>query len=122
MKPLEDELRSLLKREEPAEGFAGRVLERVRTRTGSDRRPVRSTRLGLRWFPAWAATGVMVCALLGAGAYVGYRAGEMRTGELAKAQAIQALRIASNELNVAFERALVNGPSSTGPRHASPRD
>lgn len=117
MKPLEDELRSLLKREDPSEDFAGRVLARVGSQARSAPAPESSGLFGLRWLPALAVTSGMLCVLLGAGALIGYRAGEIRRGEIAKAQAIEALRIANTELNVAFERALANVP-----RHASPRD
>lgn len=117
MKPFEDELRSLLKREDPGEDFAERVLARVRREPKSVQAPQRPGRFRLRWLPALAVTSAMVCALLGAGVYIGYRAGQIRRGEIAKVEAIQALRIASKELNVAFERAIANAP-----RHASRRD
>lgn len=117
MKPLEDELRSLLQREEPGEDFAGRVLARLRSEPQSAQAPRRPGLFGLRWLPALAVTSGMLCVLLGAGALIGYRAGQIRKGEIAKAQAIEALRIANNELNVAFERAISNAP-----RHGSPRD
>lgn len=117
MKPFEDELRSLLKREEPDEHFGSRVLARARSEAKSVQTSARPGLFGLRWLPALAVTGALVCALLSAGAYLGYRAGEFQRGEVAKAQAIEALRIASNELNVAFERAITNAPL-----HGSPRD
>jgi hypothetical protein len=116
MRRLEEELRSLLKREEPAEGFAERVLERVRDERRRARAPLPFHTSSRRWRPLWAAAGVMLCALLGV-AYAGYRARKVQRGEMAKAQAIEALRFASTELNVAFQKALVNGPT-----HRSPRD
>ena len=117
MKPFEDELRSLLKPEDPDEGFARRVLERVMTGKASEQTPIPPALSRLRCLPIWAATAAMVCALLGSGAYVGYRAGRIRKGEMAKAEAIQALRIASDKMNAAFQRAIFNGPLREMPRN-----
>ena len=117
MKPFEDELRSLLKPEDPAEGFARRVLERVMTRKASEQTPIPLALLGPRCLPTWAVTGAMVCALLGSGAYVGYRVGRIRRGEMAKAEAVQALRIASDKMNAVFQRAIFNGPLQERPRN-----
>lgn len=110
MRPLEDELRSLLKREEPAEGFAGRVLERVRQPEASGRSTRWFPAFSHRWLPLWTVAGAIVCGVL-AGSYAGHRAREIRRGEMAKAQAIEGLSIASNELNAVFQKALVKSAS-----------
>jgi hypothetical protein len=104
MKPLDDELRSLLKRREPPEGFAERVLERIETslpqrpsagRTaGLWRRPV------LRWVAVAAA-----CVLVLAAVARHKQQRERAQAEQAGRQAIWALTVASNELNSALEQA-----------------
>lgn len=105
MNPLDDELRKLLKRREPPEDFAKRVMARVeaeprrvsaRERTAAHfRRPV------LRWV---AVAAVCVAAVVAVVQHE--REQQMRAqAELASQQAIFALRITNQEIGAALERA-----------------
>jgi hypothetical protein len=105
MKPLDDELENLLKRKEPPEGFAERVLVRLETAppqrnliqriAGLWRQPM------LRWIAVTAA-----CLLVVAGiARYQHQQREHAKAEQASRQAILALGIASAELNTALEQA-----------------
>ena len=106
MRLLDDELRVALRRREPPEGFAERVLERIAARAPEKpgwREFVRSLWYGprLRWVMATA----VVCLLLAAGG-IHYRQvqRERLQGEIAKQQLMKALRIASTKLNVARDK------------------
>ena len=105
MKPLDDELRNLLRRREPPEGFAERVMVRV------DAVPPRQTLIQrvsaifrlpvLRWAAVAAACLVAVLGV------VRYQH-EVRTraqAERASQEAIVALRITNEEIHAALERA-----------------
>jgi hypothetical protein len=98
MKPLEDELRSLLRRREPPEGFTDRVMERLARRPA--RRPPFGRAWGRRWVQ-WAAVAAIVCLLVGAGLAKLQR---RREGEAARVQAMLALHIASAQLNGALRK------------------
>ena len=90
MAPLEDELRSALRRREPSPDFTERVLARVAAV------PVRrAPQPWVRWVAAMAAT-----LLLAAGGleYRHYR------GERAKDQVLLAVRIAGSKLNKAQKK------------------
>jgi len=116
MKPLDDELRTALKRREPPPGFTGRVMARVeqlaeeRARTAA--KPARSGPSS-PWSP-WSWFGRKVSLSFGAvaamAAVVLLAAGialwqqhrieqERRQGEAARAQLIEALRVTSAKLN-----------------------
>jgi hypothetical protein len=96
MKHFEDELRSALRRVEPPEGFARRVMERLDF--DSDRRtvPPRGQRI---WWTRWAAAAAVVILATG---LVLYR--RRRAGEAARAETLMALRIASRQFNGVLKR------------------
>jgi hypothetical protein len=85
---LEDELRNALRREEPPEGFAERVLARA----------ARTEAPALSWwrFPWMRPALVAACAVLLAVAGAGYRQWQ---GETAKQRALLALGIAGGQLH-----------------------
>jgi hypothetical protein len=95
MKRLEDELRNAMRREQPPEGFAERVLvatKETKQRAGFSIFAWR----GLRW----ALAGAMCLVLAAAG--IEYRkAQEQARGEAAKTQLMLALRITGNKLQFA---------------------
>ncbi len=90
MNPLEDELRSALRRRDPPPDFTARVLARA---AGAP--PRRGQRSWVRWVVPLAA-----CLVLGAGTaeYRHYR------GEQAKKQVLMAVRIAASKLNKAQKK------------------
>ncbi|HET7099704.1 MAG TPA: hypothetical protein VFJ52_01025 [Terriglobia bacterium] len=106
MKPLDDELRNLLRPKEPPEGFAERVMARL------DTAPPRQTparRLSAIFQPPvlrWAAVAAVVCVVAFA-SIVRYRHQQrMRAqAERASQQAIFALRITNQEIDTALRRA-----------------
>ncbi len=103
MKPIEEELRSALRRQEPPEGFAARVLARVAALPAERTAwwaPLRTLLRSPRW--RWAAAAVAAC-LLAAALVVHHRRQQRMEaqGEVAKAQVMKALRIASAKLNIA---------------------
>jgi hypothetical protein len=101
MKDLEQELRSALKREDPPANFAENVLARI-AREAEPRTGWRQALAAIWSAPRlrWATAGVLACLLLGAGIVYHQRVErEKAQGEAAKAQLIQALRIASSKLN-----------------------
>ena len=108
MKPLDDELRSALQRREPPAGFEERLLARIaREKPPAERGWLASLR-GLVPVPRlrWVAAGVMACLFIVAGAYR-YRQiqRERAEGEMAKAQVMKAMHLASSKLNVALRKA-----------------
>jgi hypothetical protein len=106
MKPLDDELRNLLRRKEPPAGFAERVMARLETA------PLRLT-IGQRvsafiGWPVlrWAAAAAAVCIVAVAGIVRYQHQQQMRAqAERASQQAILALRITNEEIEAALERA-----------------
>ncbi|MGH9722358.1 MAG: hypothetical protein ACRD8O_19280 [Bryobacteraceae bacterium] len=86
MNRFEDELKDMLRPVEPPEGFAGRVMERVR------RRPSRFAVIRTRWLPA----AIAACLLVVFGNYQYQR----RQGEKAKEQLLLALEITGSKLHV----------------------
>ncbi len=116
MKSIEEELRAALRKQQPPEGFAARVMARVNTAT-----PPKSARWTLiiafvrspRW--RWAVAGLAACLLLAAVVVHQRREQRMKAqGELAKAQMMKALHIASAKLNLA--RRKVQGIDRSGPQ------
>ncbi len=101
MKPIEEELRAALRKQEPPEGLAARVLARVSawpSRETAWWAPLRALVRSPRW--RWAAAAVAACLL----AVAVHHRREQRMeaqGEMAKAQVMKALRIASVKLNIA---------------------
>jgi hypothetical protein len=106
MKPLDDEVKSALRRVEPPAGFAERVLAQARRQPDSNPGFVGWLRVkfpprAVRWAVAFGAA----CVLILAGArYRQYRQEKIQ-GMRAAAQARQALAIASGKLNAAFQEA-----------------
>ena len=85
---LEHDLKRALRRESPAPGFAGRVLQRL------DEEPRRK--------PVWwraAAASVTLGLLLGG--YATHKVAEHRKGERAKEQVLAAMRIAGEKVRIA---------------------
>jgi hypothetical protein len=104
----DDQLRAALKRQDPPEGFAERVLARAQAPTAT-RLP--SRRAWLAWLPpwprqAWVAVGA-VAALLLVTSGVQYQ--RRRQGELAKQQVMLALQIAGSKLNYVQQKTLEIG-------------
>lgn len=114
MKPLDDELRTALKRREPPPGFTQRVMARVeqlteeRERTAS--KPARAGWPATPWswfgrkvslsFGAVAAMTAVVLLAVGVTLWQQHRIEqERRQGEAARAQLIEALRVTSAKLN-----------------------
>jgi hypothetical protein len=112
MKSLEDDLRSVLRREEPPEGFAGRVLDRVKAGHGHQR----TYRLvwGRPWF-RWTAVAALAVILLAASLLEYQR---RREGEAARSNAMLALRIASTELNSTLKKVVDLQPPHVQMREA----
>jgi len=99
MNRLENELRNALKREEPPEGFADRVLARV-----SERKQV--SRMNFFMWPSlkWAFAGALCLLLVVAGVEYRQDKQEQARGEAAKAQLMLALRITAGKLQLAQEK------------------
>lgn len=106
MKDLENELRKVLERREPPEGFADRVLAQLEP-APTPKPGWREALISLVHIPRlrWVAVGVAACLLLTLGALHYRRVQQERAaGEAAKAQVMQALRIASSKLNVTIKK------------------
>ena len=97
MNAWEERLREALRRKAAPEGFADRVLARIRDLPVHEERP---------WFRAffarpavrWAAA-VLCLVIAGSVAYQAHQERQRRQGEIARMQVKQALRIASVKLN-----------------------
>ncbi len=88
---LDNDLKRVLRRQAPAPGFAGRVMQHIHE---AERRPARR--------PAWwraAAASVTLAAILGG--YATHRVVEHRRGERAKEQVLTAMRIAGEKVRYA---------------------
>lgn len=94
---LDNDLRRALRRESPAPGFAGRVLERI----VEDGRSRPSRQAGLPAFQWWraAAASVMLAAVLGG--YAVHEVAERRRGERARQEVLRAMSIASEKVRIA---------------------
>ncbi len=91
---LENDLKRALRRQAPAPGFAGRVMQRIQQEERDHER------LGRR--PVWwraAAASVTLAAILGG--YATHRVVENRRGERAKEQVLTAMRIAGEKVRYA---------------------
>ena len=101
-------LRSALKRKEAPENLADDVMARIARETTS--RASWWSRLSMTFRAPqmkWAAAGVLALALIAGGIIEHHRTVlERARGEAAKAQLMQALRIASTKLNGAWKKAL----------------
>jgi len=99
MNPWEERLREALGRKAAPEGFADRVLARIRELPGREKEPwfrLFIARPALRW-----AAAVLCLAIVGSVALLERQARQRRQGEIARMQVKQALRIASVKLKVA---------------------
>ena len=99
MNPWEERLREALRRKPAPEGFADRVLARIREQPVRQKRPwfrAFLARPALRW-----ATAVLCLAIVVSVAYREQQQRQRRQGEIARMQVKQALRIASVKLNAA---------------------
>jgi hypothetical protein len=99
MNRLEEELRNAMRREEPPEGFAGRILARAQEKKQSSWTGIFTSR-GLRW----ALAGAMCLALAVAGVEYKRAQDERARGEAAKEQLMLALRITAGKLQFAQEK------------------
>ena len=102
---MDNELRNALRREEPPEGFADRVVERAApTRLKAAIRlkldpPSRG--LTVHTSPVrWAAAAAVIVALAGGGVEYRARQRERAEGEAARARVVLALHIASSKLQL----------------------
>ena len=106
MKPLEDQLRSLLRRKEPPQGFAERVMARLEA---TPARPSIGERVSAFLRPQvlrWAAAAAVVCVVAVASIVRYERLQRTRAqAELASQQATFALRITNEEIDTALRRA-----------------
>lgn len=107
----EDDLRAALRRKDPGESFTERVMTRVIQRPARvATTPKVGTRLGEIWHRLWlqpALTGAVAGMLIVGGSlgFVHYRGvREQRAGEVAKQQALLAMRITNAKLNHVIER------------------
>ncbi len=96
---LENDLKRALRRQSPAPGFAGRVMQRIESAPPEELRGTEALRgTPRRWWRA-AAASVMLAALLGG--YATHRVVEHRRGERAKEQVLTAMRIAGEKVRYA---------------------
>jgi hypothetical protein len=99
MNRLENELHNAMRREEPPEGFADRVLARV-----SERKHVSRMLFLMRPSFRWALAGALCLLLVVAGVEYRQDKQEQARGEAAKAQLMLALRITAGKLQLAQEK------------------
>lgn len=110
MKPLEQELKNALRRQSPPAEFTERVMARIASAPATDRMGTRRwpREAGWRdWFRLpvlrWAsALSICLMLVLGVAEYRHVQATRRRDGEMARAQVMLALRIASAKLNGAL--------------------
>ncbi len=106
MKPLDDELRDLMRHQEPPEGFAERVMARIEA---EPRRLTPQQRVStLFWRPMlrWVAVAAVVSVVAVGGISRYERQKRMQAqAERASQQAMLALRITNAEIYAALERA-----------------
>lgn len=105
----ERELKDRMRRPEPPAGFADRVMQRVASeRKGRGSAPVSPAR---RWVVRSIAAALFLTVGIGV---VGYRAEQRRRGAEAAEQALVALRITSEKMNVAKQTLQSRGGSDRG--------
>lgn len=106
MKPLEDELRRLLRRKEPPAGFAERVMSRLKTEPPRSALVQRRSAF-FRWpVLRWAVAAAVVCIAVVAVIVRQQQQQQMQVqAERASRQAILALRITNEQIDAALERA-----------------
>jgi negative regulator of sigma E activity len=130
MSRLDDELRWALRRREPSQDFAERVLARIALQDAAPI-PARNSwwRALLpgphsfemrRWNLRWAMVGALACLLAVTVGVHRYRVNERTRaeGEVAKAQVMLALQIASAKLNFA-QRKVLSRQDERNPRRVN---
>ena len=102
MKPLEEELKSALKRKEAPAGFAGGVMARIALEPA----PPRTWLASLFRYPRlrWAAPAALAAVVL-TGVWVVRRHEERVKAEAARRQVMFALHFAGGKLNLAMRQA-----------------
>jgi hypothetical protein len=106
MKPLDDELRNLLRRKEPPEGFAERVMARIETTPSRQTLVQRMSAFFKRPVLRWAAAAAVVCVVAIASIVQYQHQQRMRAqAERASQEAVLALRITNEEIDTALRRA-----------------
>lgn len=116
MSRLDDELKSIFRRQEPSPDFAERVLARIALQEAAPARVSWWRRLLALARPPQMrlALAGALCLLIAAGIFGVYRYRQVERerveGEMARAQVIYALQIASSKLNVAQRRVLLPEP------------
>ncbi len=106
MKPLDDQLRDLMRRREPPQSFVERVMARIETEPPRMTPAQRISASFWRPMLRWVAVTAVVC-LVAVVSVVRYeRQQRLRAqAEQAGQQAMLALRITNEEINAALERA-----------------
>jgi hypothetical protein len=110
MSRFDDELKSALRRQDPPQGFADRVLARAAEQGTREVKPARREWLKifaqpLRWpVLRWAAVAAVSAALVLGGVHYRNVQRERARGEAAKERLLLALRIAGNKLQLARTR------------------
>jgi hypothetical protein len=106
MNPLDRDLRNLLRRKDPPEGFAGRVMARLDTAPPHPTLARRLSTFFRRPVLRWAAVAAVVC-IVAVASMVRYQREQRvrRQAEQASQQAIYALRITNEEIGTALRRA-----------------
>lgn len=105
----ERDLRDRMRRTEPPAGFADRVMQRLKSET-VDARPAQSE-VSRRWALRSIAAALVLTVGIGV---IGYRTEQRRRGAEAAEQALVALRITSEKMNVARETIQSHGATESG--------
>lgn len=105
MKRLENELRHVLKRKQPSEGFTERVMARAADSTSHGSWFHLFARRNLRWALAGGMCLILVAAGIG---YLHWYEQQLQ-GEKAKAQLMQALYITADKLEIAQAKVQQHG-------------
>ncbi len=106
MKPLDDELRNLLRRKEPPEDFEERVMARLESMPPRLTLAERLSAFYRRPMLRWVVVAAVVCVVAVASIVRYQRQQRMRAqAEQASREAILALRITNAEIDAALERA-----------------
>ena len=103
MNELEKELHAALRRKDPPPGFTGKVLSKIPEHSRGWREALAS--LFRPPLLRRAVAGICICAIMAAAVmYQFHTRQKVADEERAKAQVIQALYIASTELNAAYDK------------------
>jgi hypothetical protein len=115
MNDLEDKMRDALRPVGPTDGFSDRVLARLasgtqRSTQEAQARP-RFHRANSRWVSIALAASIVVAVLIGQQ----WRVQQQEEGLKARRQLIEALRVTSDKLDLAYQ--VVNDPSPSEAQH-----